>query len=533
MSFWWQNAVIYQIYPRSFMDASGDGVGDLQGILNRLDYLNDGTPHSLGVDAIWISPFYPSPMADFGYDVADYVNIDPLFGDLATMDELIRRAHERGIKIIIDYVPNHTSNQHPWFIEARQSRTSPKRDWYIWRDGQADGRLPNNWGSYFGGPAWTWDEATQQYYLHQFAPNQPELNWRNPEVQQAMLDVLHFWLQRGVDGFRMDVVGHVMKHPDLPDNPPNPTADPATMHPDDLLGRQLSQYNMNQPEAHELFRTLRQLVDGYGERVIIGEVFADFEVLASYYGRQQDGLHLPFNFHLIWTPFTAPAIRQLVEAYEAALPAGAWPNYVLGNHDQPRLASKCGPHATRLAAMLLLTLRGTPTLYYGDELGLANGRIPPEKIQDPQGVNLGAERSRDPYRTPMQWDDSPHAGFSAVEPWLPVADDYATNNIALHSRDGASLLALYQRLIWFRKQSAALTQGAYATHPASNGHVYAFTRTAEDEQVLVLLNFGGAPQTVAVSGQMLLSTGLDREGETAVDALHLRPYEGVVVRPLA
>ncbi|MCK4727201.1 MAG: alpha-glucosidase, partial [Anaerolineales bacterium] len=411
---WWQRGVVYQIYPRSFKDTTGNGVGDLQGILDRLDYLNDGTRRSLGVDAIWISPFYPSPMADFGYDVSNYCEVNSLFGDLATFDRLVAAAHQRGIRVIVDYVPNHTSDQHPWFLESRSSRLNPKRGWYIWRDPKPNGSLPNNWGSAFGDPAWEWDETTGQYYFHQFLKEQPDLNWRNPDVQAAMLDVLRFWLERGVDGFRMDVVGMIIKDSEMRDNPPNPDA-PPDLSPNDIFSRQLNIYNQDQDEVHQIMRNFRVLFDQYEQRCAIGELWYDMPRWVKYYGDQDNELHLPFNFRLLHLPWEAPAIRRSVDELEAALPDFAWPNYVLGNHDRSRLASRIGAAQARVAAMLLLTLRGTTTLYYGDELGLRNGVIPAEKIQDPQGLRLGAGRNRDIARTPMQWDGSLQAGFSAWE----------------------------------------------------------------------------------------------------------------------
>ncbi|MEW5871234.1 MAG: alpha-amylase family glycosyl hydrolase [Chloroflexota bacterium] len=530
---WWQRGVIYQIYPRSFKDSTGNGIGDLHGVIEKLDYLN-GAPHSLGVDAIWLSPIFPSPMADFGYDVADYCDIDPLFGDLATFDRLLAEAHRRDIKIIIDWVPNHTSDQHPWFKEARRSRENPRRDWYIWRDSRPDGSLPNNWGSFFGGPAWTLDPLTGQYYLHQFVKEQPELNWRNPQVQATMLDVLRFWLRRGVDGFRMDVIGLIIKDAELRDNPPDPNADPS-LPPNDLISRQLHQYNQDQDEVHPVLRRIRAVLDEFDERPAIGEVWEPLPRWVRYYGQRGDELHLPFNFRLMEQPWQAQAMRRSVDELEAILPPFAWPNYVLGNHDRPRLASRFGGQAqARLAAMLLLTLRGTPTLYYGDELGLPNGMIPPDKIQDPQGKNLGAGRTRDVARTPMQWNDRPHAGFSSSEPWLPVFPDYTLRNVASQSEDPTSILNLYRRLLSLRRASPALHGGSYQpleTQP----DCFVYLRQASDgERQLVALNFAESEQRLALpgasSGEILLSTYLDREGKQSLSDLRLRPNEGLILR---
>lgn len=530
---WLQHSVVYQIYPRSFKDSNGDGVGDLQGIIDKLDYLNDGTPSSLGIDAIWISPFYPSPMADFGYDISDYCDVDPLFGDLATFDHLVGEAHLRGIKVIVDYVANHTSDQHPWFIESRSSRSNPKRDWYIWRDAKPDGSPPNNWGSVFGGPAWTWDEATRQYYLHQFLEEQPELNWRNPDVRRAMLEVLHFWLRRGVDGFRMDVIAFLLKDPDFRDNPPNPAANDS-LHPDDLYGRQLHHFNEDLDEMSEVIREIRSVLDQYDARIGIGEVWYELHRWARYFGANGDGLHMPFNFHLMQKAWSATSIRKLVNDLEAALPTFGWPNYVLGNHDYPRLATRVGPAQARLAAMLLLTLRGTPTLNYGDELGLENGVIPADKVQDPQGIQLGAERTRDVARTPMQWDSGTYAGFSSAEPWLPVSADYQSRNVAEKSKDPTSILSLYRNLLWLRRQTPALQLGSYRALPESNGDCFLYVRRLAGQELLVALNFSDNPQRIAMEsfkrGNIILSTFLDRLGDIDLSSLSLRANEGLLIQ---
>jgi alpha-glucosidase len=534
---WWQRGVVYQIYPRSFMDSNGDGVGDLNGIIHKLDYLNDGAPEaggspSLGVDAIWLSPFYPSPMADFGYDVADYCNVDPLFGSLDDFDRLVAEAHRRGMKVVIDWVPNHTSDQHPWFIESRSSRDNPKRDWYMWRDPKPDESPPNNWGSFFGGPAWTFDEKTGQYYMHQFVKEQPELNWRNPQLKEAMLDTLRFWMKRGVDGFRMDVIGLIIKDKALRDNPPNPDA-PANLSPNDLFGRLQQVHNLDQDEVHEVIREIRAVLDEFDDRCGIGELWGPLDRWVRYYGENGNELHLPFNFRLMWQPWKAEAMRACVDELEAALPPFAWPNYVLGNHDQGRLATRFGGQAqARLAAMLLFTLRGTPTLYNGDEIGLENGAIPPEKIQDPQGVNLGPERTRDVARTPMQWDASPNAGFSSAEPWLPVSADYKTRNVAAQSGDPASILSLYRRLLRLRRGSPALHAGNYTPLEAGED-LFVYIREAGGERKLIVLNFANESRSLTVpgtaGGKVVLSTHLDREGKAQVDSLELRANEGVIV----
>ena len=349
---WWMTGVIYQIYPRSFQDTTNNGVGDLPGITSRLDYLS-GT---LGIDAIWISPFYRSPMADFGYDVSDYTDVDPLFGTLADFDELLAQAHARGIRVIIDWVPNHTSDQHPWFQAARSSRQDPRRDWYVWRDPRPDGSLPNNWLSVFGGPAWEWDEASGQYYLHSFVPQQPDLNWRNPEVRKAMFQTIRFWLERGVDGFRVDVAHVVMKDPEFRDNPPASGADRRFRY-GHTYELQDHLHDKGHPDGHGVYRQMRTILDEYDDdRFAVGEIhFDDLTRWAAYYGDGTDQLHMPFNFTLLTTPWEAAAVQQAVEAIEAVVPDGCWPNYVLGNHDTARPVRRLGHAGARLGAMLLLT----------------------------------------------------------------------------------------------------------------------------------------------------------------------------------
>ncbi|HET7685646.1 MAG TPA: alpha-amylase family glycosyl hydrolase, partial [Candidatus Limnocylindria bacterium] len=449
---WWQTAVVYEIYPRSFADADGDGVGDLAGIQSRLDYLA-----WLGVDAIWIAPFYPSPMADFGYDVADHTDVHPLFGTLETFDALLAAAHDRGIRVLVDYVPNHTSIEHPWFAESRRSRDSPRRDWYTWRDPHPDGSPPNNWISMFHGPAWDLDPATGQYYLHTFLPEQPDLNWRNPGVRAAMFDVARFWLDRGVDGFRIDVAPMVMKDPLLRDNPPNPSD--AEFGRLGAWSRQLHLYDHAHPDMHELYRAFRAMLDAYpGERMSVGELHhPDFDVWAAYYGEDQDEIHVPFNFHLLNAAWEADAVRAAVEGVEGVLPHGAWASWVLGNHDQPRFATRAGREQAPAGMLLLLTLRGTPTLYYGDEIGMVDVPVAGADARDPW-ERREPGRGRDPERTPMQWDASPHAGFTdaGATPWLPVAPDFERVNVAVQAADPRSLLSLTRRLIALRRGHPAL-----------------------------------------------------------------------------
>jgi alpha-glucosidase len=529
---WWQMGVIYQIYPRSFKDTSGNGIGDLEGIISNLDYLNDGTLSYLGIDAIWLSPFYPSPMADFGYDVADYVDVDPMFGDLMTFDRLVDEVHKRGMKIIIDYVPNHSSDQHPWFVESRSSRTNPKRNWYIWRDPKQDGSPPNNWGSLFGGPAWTLDEETGQYYLHQFLKEQPELNWREPEVKEALIDVLRFWMERGVDGFRMDVIGMLLKDPELRDNPLDPNADP------DLPGlkvywRLLHKYNEDLDEVHQILREFRELADQYSDRCLIGEVWYELPRWIMYYGQNGDELHLPFNFRLLDLPWDASVFRHSVDEMEAALPPFGWPNYVLGSHDVDRLASRLGTSQARVAAMLLLTLRGTPTLYYGDELGMINGVITPENMQDPQGLRLGLYKTRDTGRTPMQWNSKQFAGFSTVEPWLPVGENYLRRNVESQSEDPTSMFNLYRQLLRYRRRTPALHQGTYRSLDVDHEGCYVYVREHAEGSRLIALNFSDQLCAITLpysaSAEIAISTFLDRTGRVSLSNLSLRPHEGTII----
>ena len=490
---WWKHGVIYQIYPRSFQDADGDGIGDLQGVIDRLDYLNDGTPNSLGIDAIWFSPTFPSPMADFGYDVSDYEGVHPDFGDLATMDRLIAEAHRRGIRVILDFVPNHTSSQHPWFTESRSSLDSPKRDWYIWRDPKPEGSPPNNWIAAFGGPAWEWHNKTEQYYLHSFLREQPDLNWRNPDVEHAMHDVLRFWMRRGVDGFRIDVMDRILKDPELRDNPPMPTRRFVPLFGQAALQRHV--YDVNWPDIFDAVRRIRTVVDEFPERMTVGEVFGSPDQILSYYGGATlDGLHLAFNFPFIriWNErWSADHVRKRVDEFEKAAQAiGAWPNHVFGNHDVDRLVSRVdgdglGQARARVAALLLLTLRGTPFIYYGEEIGMANAKIPESMLQDPARFYA---RGRDPERSPMQWTRD--GGFTTGSPWLPYGD--LSHNVADETDDPRSLLSLYRRLIWFRRGSDALRFGDYAPIGGLPGPVYAFTRTWGADRTLTLLNFADA-----------------------------------------
>jgi len=568
---WWQAGVIYQIYPRSFQDTDGDGVGDLRGITARLDYLA-----GLGVNAIWISPFYPSPMKDFGYDVADYTGVDPLFGTMEDFDVLLAAAHRRGLRVIMDFVPNHTSDEHPWFVESKSSRTNAKRDWYLWHDPAPDDgrpareRLPNNWMSHFGGPAWEWDERTQQFYLHSFLKEQPDVNWRNHEVRAAMYDAMRFWLNKGVDGFRMDVLWLLIKDKEFRNNPPNPEYHSGMRD----FASTLPVYNANRPETHEIVVEMRGLMDGYGptlpghvdaketdsamekqsarsHRVLIGEIYLPLPELVTYYGMpvkhgpagtpgpetpELNGANLPFNFHLIQVEWNASAIADVVRTYEQLLPPGAWPNYVLGNHDRRRLASRIGLKQTRAAAMLLLTLRGTPTMYYGDELGMVDVPITPDQVRDPAEKNEpGKGRGRDPERAPMLWVNAPNAGFTAPDatPWLPIEADWQTKNAATQRSDPKSMLTLYRRLLGLRRQHDTLNAGAIAD-VAAEGDVLRYRRVqlpdGESTDFQVLLNLGTEAATIRCApGTVVLTTLLDGAGARVEGEATIEAGEGLMI----
>lgn len=524
---WWQTQVIYQIYPRSFQDSNGDGIGDLQGIMNRLDYL-----HQLGIKIIWISPVYPSPMADFGYDISDYTGIHPIFGSMEDFDALLAKVHGMGMKLLLDLVPNHTSDQHPWFLESRSSRDNPKRDWYIWHDPGPDGSVPNNWLAAFGGEAWEWDETTQQYYYHAFLKEQPDLNWRNPEVQDAMMHMMRFWLDKGVDGFRIDVMWHMVKDEHFRDNPENPDYQPH----EPTCNKVFQVYSTDQPEVHTIVRRMRQVLDEYEERMMIGEIYLPINKLVSYYGEDSKGAHLPFNFQLLMLPWDPMKIALAIAEYEGALPPQGWPNWVLGNHDQVRVASRIGIQQARVAAILLLTLRGTPTIYYGDEIGMADVPIPFNEVQDPQGLNMPEKNlSRDPARTPMQWDASQHAGFTGGTPWLRVDRHYKQVNVEAESNNPATMLSLYKDLIQLRQSEPSLITGDYI--PVFSDHqMIAYIRSAEgNDRFLIVLNLTHRPcyfnpKKETYTGIIECATSPDLKGQAVSGRINLSGDEGIVVR---
>jgi alpha-glucosidase len=485
--FWWRHGIFYQIYPRSFQDSNADGVGDLVGIIERLPHLR-----ALGVDAVWLSPIFPSPMADFGYDISDYTGIDPLFGTMAEFDALVEAAHASGLKVILDLVPNHTSDRHPWFIASRRSRDDLKRDWYIWRDPAGDGGPPNNWLSEFGGSAWEYDAATGQYFYHAFLA----------QIKDA--------------AFR--------------DNPPNPNFQPGRPRYESLSPL----HSTDQAEVHEVIAEMRRVVDEFDSRVLIGEIYLPIERLVTYYGKNLEGAHLPFNFVLLSAPWDARGIEKIIFEYESVLPAGAWPNWVLGNHDRPRVASRVGGEQARVAAMLLLTLRGTPTLYYGDEIGMRQVAIAPDRVRDPFEKNVpGLGLGRDGCRTPMQWNAAAYAGFSTAPPWLPVADDFSHETVVNLEADSRSILSLYKALIALRRKLPQLVSGDYVPL-AAQGDLLLYRRQSDGRAVVVALNLGAEPVSLELEsggfdGEILLSTFMDRQGEKLRGTLDLRGDEGVII----
>ncbi len=526
---WWQEGVIYQIYPRSFMDSNGDGVGDIPGIIQKLDYLQD-----LGVAGIWLSPINASPMYDFGYDVSDYRAIDPVFGGMKDFEWLIKEAHRRKIRVIMDLVMNHTSHLHPWFMESRASRDNPKRNWYIWR-GDTKGKYPNNWMAYFGGRAWEWDEVTGQYYLHSFLKEQPDVNWRNPELKKAMFEEIRFWLDRGVDGFRLDVVNFFIKDDQFRSNPFGIGKYPR---PYDL---QKHIYDRDRPELIELLREWRALLDEYPERMIVGEVVAEKPnpaLAAKYLGDGTNALHLSFDFSFMNNAWDARVFESRFKAYHERIPRNGWPCTVFSNHDQVRSYTRYGKgdiaeKRARVVAVLLMTMRGTPFLYYGEEIGMKNVRIPRSRIQDPVGKRYWPfNPGRDGERTPMQWNDGTHGGFSISEPWLPLADDVWEKNVSRQLRDSTSLLRFYMELIALRKKHTALRSGDLAfmdMHP----DVLVYRRSVDGESAIIVLNFSASPKRIDknvlnASFSVLLST--HRKNGAVIREMELiHPWEATVL----
>ena len=532
---WWQHAVFYEIYIRSFQDSNDDGIGDLNGVLARLQYLQD-----LGIDALWITPFYPSPQVDFGYDVADHENVDPAFGTLTDLDRLCEEVHRRGMRIVLDIILNHTSDQHPFFVDSRSSRSSPSRDWYIWRDGAPDGGPPNNWESAFGGPAWTYDSPSGQWYYHFFYPQQPDLNWRNPDVERRMLATLEFWLNRGIDGFRLDAVNTLFEDSGLRPNPP--LASPRVT----LTGVYTQEFvhTRRLPEVHDALRRVRSFVDARShDAVLISEAYVDaIEDLVQFYG-QGDEMHLPFNFFLAQVPERdAAAFRQAIEAVERGC-GERWPSLVLNNHDITRACDRYGAPdegdaVAKLLAMMLLTLRGTPFLYYGEELAMrTHDPADLAEVRDPVGKHFWPlYKGRDGVRRPMPWDGSPGGGFTRGTPWLSLAPDASQRNVHEQAADPASVLHFYRALLHFRRRSSALHDGRYRSL-GSHAEVVAYLRQSPTQQVLVMLNMSDARREAALDAAELngsrwrVAIGSHRAAaaELVLGGLGLAPFEALLV----
>ncbi|MBN1193141.1 MAG: alpha-glucosidase [Coriobacteriia bacterium] len=520
---WWKTGVIYQIAVPSFADSNGDGWGDLRGIIDRLDYLQ-GSADALGIDAIWLSPINATPFADFGYDVSDYHAVDPRFGTMRDLEDLLAACHERGIRVMMDLVLNHTSVEHPWFSESRSSRDNPRRDWYVWRDGTAPHRPPNGWLAVVEGSAWKYDRATGQYYYHAFLPFQPDLNWRNPEVRHEMLDIARFWLEKGVDGFRLDLMNFLYEDEHLRDNPRRRFAIRPYL-------AQKHVHDASQPESLEAAKDLRRVADGFPGRALMGEVFTDRpEDCVAYLGDGTDRLHLSFYLDFIRRGWSAVAFRTSVQWLEDHLPECGWPCYYLDNHDLARSHTRLGVGGNaearaRVAAAMLLTLRGTPIIYYGQELGMPQSRVPRRLMRDPVGKRfwpLGV--GRDGARTPMQWSGERHAGFSEAEPWLPADRSFVERNVEAESEDSASLLNWYRKLLRLRKERLSLREGSYSAIENTSGDVFAYIREHEGESTAVLLNFAARQAAVRLPEGVaewhpLLSTHGERPGLTGPECL--------------
>lgn len=524
MNEWWREAVFYQVYPWSFQDDDGNGIGDLRGITRRLGYLRD----TLGVDVVWLSPFYRSPMNDMGYDVADHCDVDPRFGTLDDFDRLSAEAHRLGLRLVVDFVPNHTSSEHPWFA-ASAACIEGKDDWYVWRDGR-DGGPPNNWLSIFGGPSWAWHAERQQYYLHSFLPTQPDLNWRHDAVREAMFGVLDFWLGRGVDGFRIDVAHLIAKDPALRDNPPNPSRQGTYHKPVGDYETQHHIHDLGHPDGHRIYAELRRRVARHAQQpVLLGEIHLqdDLDRWAGYFGTADaPELHLPFNFGLLSVPFEAAALADHIRAIEQVTRIeGRWPTYVLGNHDEPRLRARVPLHLLRAAAGLLLTLRGSPTLYYGDEIGIPEVAVPEEQRQDPWGKRVpGQSLGRDGCRTPMRWDGTDGVGFTEGTAWLPIGPELETVNVAHQHTDETSLLGAYRALLRLRSATPALRRGALDKLSADDG-VLRYERSEGGSRLAVELNLLPEPRRARHQRVLLRLTADTTDERPAFAPMDLAPGE--------
>jgi alpha-glucosidase len=513
--------VIYEIPLISFQDSDSDGRGDIQGLLDRLDYLQ-----WLGVDAVWLTPIYPTPFRDFGYDISDYCDIDPVYGSSEDFDRLVAGLHGANIRLIMDLVPNHTAAEHPWFQDSRASRDNPKADWYLWADPADNGGPPNNWLSRFGGSAWQWNGAREQYYYHSFLPEQPDLNWRNPEVQAAIAAVMRYWLERGVDGFRVDASAVLIKDALLRDNPPDPKADAKTPPPQ----RYTPLFTDDRPETMNCIEMLRSVIDKYDGRLLCGEVQGKTDRIGHFYGDGRPRLHLPLNFALLDSAWSTFALQATIDAYYNALPEHAWPVWVIGGHDKHRIASKIGQAQARVLAMMLFTLRGTPIFYMGDELGMERVHIPEDRVRDPFAIKVkGFDLGRDPERAPLRWDDSPRGGFTDGEPWLPLGKpDVNVKRLRDHP---SSIVNLYRELIALRHATPCLMQGDFHPIRAQND-VLAYRRSLGAEQVLVLLNIAGEPRRWDCGGnghRLLLSTDPARRRGSLGRTIQLQGNEGLII----
>lgn len=530
MKFWRDVNAIYQIYPRSFYDTNSDGVGDLPGIIAKLDYLHT----TLKIDALWMSPIYCSPNADYGYDVSDYRDIDPVFGTLDDFKKLLGLSHDRGIKVMMDIVPNHTSDQHAWFKESRASRDNPKRDWYVWRDGKSDGVPPNNWLSQSGGPAWTLDETTGQYYLHSFMSEQPDLNWENPDVREAMKDVMRYWYDMGVDGFRVDAVWGLSKDPGLADDPRNPDFEGSPTEYGYYIHRSCKQG----PHFRERLAEITAVAQEYPDRFVIFEYYPDdklgdiMEQYREVYSINPD-IAASFFFEGFRQPWNAAQFGTIYHEFFAGLDVAALPASSISNHDQPRIASRLSQEQARIMAMMQLCLPGLPLIYYGDEIGMEDVVLTADEVRDQFDASTGTFGGRDPERTPMQWDDTPYAGFSTVKPWLPVSPNYKERNVALQLRDQDSILALHQWLIAFRSDSETIRHGWFETIDVNNGYVFAFKRSSDTERYYIVLNFDNHEQNIQLPEQCTVVKSTHTYDDVRIGddySLALYPYQGLILR---
>lgn len=519
---WWRHAVIYEIAPVSFQDSNGDGKGDLKGLESRIDYLQ-----WLGIDAVWLTPFFVSPMLDFGYDIADYCAVDPVFGTLEDFDRLVETLHRRDIRLILDYVPNHTSDRHAWFADSRSSRDSARRDWYVWADPAPNGGPPNNWLSRFGGSAWCWDDATGQYYYHSFLTGQPDLNWRNGEVRAAMAEVLRFWMRRGVDGFRVDASAVLIEDELLRDDPVDPEADESKPPPQRLKRI----FSDDRRESMSCIEDIRRVIDEFDGRLLCGEVQGKIDRIGHFYGNDHPRLQLPLNFSLLDSPWDALSLQGTIDAYLNAIPDKAWPDWVIGGHDKHRVASKTGQAQAKILAMLALTLYGTPFFFAGDELGMERPDIPKAAVQDPfEKLVPGYGLNRDPERVPMPWDATERHGFTTGEPWLPMTG-IKTRSVAELQQDKQSILHLYKELIALRKATPALHSGAYAPLRSRND-ILCYRRFTDREKFTIALNLTHDARRLQDIGEgdIVLSTWLDRRDVPLAPQHLLRPDEGIIIR---